>query len=80
MKSHSNSSPWAATFCLQILRAVLADEPDAGLGERAAAPSAATYLIAASTCTSRPGLATAGQRGGDLRTHACEVRADALGA
>ena len=33
MKSHSNSSPCAATFCCEVLRAVLADEADAGLGE-----------------------------------------------
>ncbi len=34
MKSHSNSSPWSGHLALELLRAVLPDDPDARLGER----------------------------------------------
>ena len=79
MKSHSNSSPWAATFCLQVLRAVLAHQPDPRLGEDSAAPRG--HVLGGgehlAPWRSRPARALAAASSSrDPR----EVRADRLGA
>ena len=44
----------ARVLRLEILRAVLADDLDAGLGERRPCPRAETYFVAATTVTPGP--------------------------